>query len=93
MLPTAPTHICLCSKCYGRSKRVTKRTIEAHLQQDQLFLQSLSSDTESAHFMRSCINETIQLLSQLHADSRPLDTVSDSDSSHPEGPKGVLHSF
>ncbi|KAH8978361.1 hypothetical protein EDB86DRAFT_3090785 [Lactarius hatsudake] len=56
---------------------VTKRTIESHLRQDQGFLQSLSSNTESAAFVRSCIDQTIQLISQLEGGISRPDTVPD----------------
>jgi hypothetical protein len=86
-------YICQCSKCQGGSKGITKRTIEVHLQQDRHFLQSLPSDADSALFVKSCINQTTQLLSQLHRGPRWLDTVSDVEGSHPEDSEGVFLSF
>jgi hypothetical protein len=93
MPPAAPKHICPCSKCHGGSKRLTKRTIELHLQQDQEYFQSLSSDRDIAILVQSCITQTIQLLSQLHGDPILPDTEPDADGSHPDGserPEGVL---
>jgi hypothetical protein len=72
---------------------VTRRTIEAHLQQDQNYLWSLSSQSESALFVKSCIDRTIQLLSEVKGAPRLLDTAPDaggSGGSHPEGPEGAL---
>jgi hypothetical protein len=87
------TYICLCSKCQGGSKGITKRTIEVHLQLDRDFLQSLPSDGDSALLVKSCIDQTTQLLSQLHRGPRWLDTVSDVEGSHPEDPEGVFLAF
>jgi hypothetical protein len=87
------TYICPCSKCRGGSKAITKRTIELHLQQDRQFLQSLPSDADSAVFVKACVNQTTQLLSQLHRGPRLLDTALDVDGSHPEDPEGVFLSF
>jgi hypothetical protein len=87
------TYTCPCSKFQQGSKDITKRTIEAHLHQDQKFLQALPSDTDSAHFVKSCINQTTQLLSKLRGGPRLLGTASDVDGSHPEDPEGVLLSF
>jgi len=90
MPPAAPRYNCPCSKCNGGPKKVTKRTIEAHLQQDQLFLQSLSSDTDTAILVQSCIDQTMQLISQLHGAPILPDTAPVAGRSYPEGPEGAL---
>lgn len=69
---------------------VTKRTIQAHLEQDQQFLQSLSAETKSAILVQSHITQMIQLLSQSHGGHELLATASDHDGSHSEGSKGAL---
>ncbi|KAF8268982.1 hypothetical protein EI94DRAFT_1799790 [Lactarius quietus] len=67
------------------AKKVTKRTIEAHLLQDRQTLQSLSSlNTDLLAFMQSRIDHTVKLLSDIHGSSTMLHTVSDLDGSQPE---------
>jgi hypothetical protein len=73
---------------------LSKRTIEAHLKQDQTHLQSISStNTDLIQFVQSSIDETIKLLSLIHGGHMVLDTTLDVDRSHPESPEGVLLSF
>ena len=93
MSQITPRHVCLCSKCHGASKSFTKRTIEAHLRQDQSFLQTLSAHGDSAAFVQSCINQTLQLLSQIHGGPSLPGTAPDADGSHPDGLEGALLKF
>jgi hypothetical protein len=93
MPQAAPRHICPCSKCHRRSKRLTKQTIEHHLQRDQQYFQSLSSDKDIAILVQSCITQTIRLLSRLHGDPILPDMEPDADGSCSDGserPEGVL---
>lgn len=90
MPPAAAKYICPCSKCLGVSRSLTKRTIETHLQQDCQFLQTLSSDGESAILVQSCISQTRELLSWLHQGPILPGTVPDTDGSHSDGPEGAL---
>jgi hypothetical protein len=73
---------------------LSKRTIETHLKQDQMHLQSISStNTDLIQFMQSSIDQTIKLLSRIHGGHMLLDTAQDVDGSHPEYPEGALLSF
>lgn len=93
MPPAALKYTCLCSKCYRASKMVTKRTLEAHLQQDQQFFQTLSPNTDSARTVKSCIDQNIQFLSQLYKHPNLLGSALDGDGSYSEGPKGALLNY
>ena len=83
------SYICPCSSCYGDSKRCSRRSIEAHLQKDQDFLKTIPPRTESATFVRSCIHQTIKLLSQLYGGSVLHNKASDVDGSLPEALEGA----
>ncbi|KAF8257121.1 hypothetical protein EI94DRAFT_1818941 [Lactarius quietus] len=72
------------STCLG-SKLVMKRTIEAHLWQDQDFLGSIQSDTISAKIVQSHINQTINLLARINTGHGRPNMTSDLDGSCPEG--------
>jgi hypothetical protein len=67
-MPQTQVYLCQCSKCHGKAKFHTKRTIETHLNANQCFLQSLPQDaadlTGNHSFVESCITQTIQLLSR-----------------------------
>ena len=64
--------------------------IEAHLLKDRQFLESLPSGTDSASFVKSCIDQTTEFLSQLHEGTRVLDTALDGDGSRLEGSEGAF---
>lgn len=87
-MPT--TYLCQCSRCHGKSKRLTKRTIEAHLKHDQMYLTSISStNADLSQFMQSCIDQTITLLAMIHGGRGLLDMASDAGGSHLEGSEGA----
>ena len=81
---------CLCSRCNGGSKSITKRSIEIHLQRDQALLQSLPPHTDVAISVKSCINQMIELLSEIYGGHTLPDLVSDLEGSHPVSSEGVL---
>lgn len=81
---------CTCSKCDVGSKEVSRRTIEAHLLKDQQFLETLLPGTDTAVFVKSCIDRTCIFLSQVHGGTRILGTALDADGSRPEGSEGVF---
>ena len=66
MPPSSQKYKCLCSTCHGVSRLITKRTIEAHLKQDQDLFKSISGDSDFAISVRSHIIATSSLLAQLH---------------------------
>jgi hypothetical protein len=68
----------------------SKRSILYHLRKDQDFLKTIPLDTESAIFVKSCIDQTVKLLSQLRGGTIMPDKVSDGDRSHPEGSGGAF---
>lgn len=87
-------YLCKCSRCHGSSRLLSKRTIEAHLKQDQTHLQSISSaNTDLYQFVQSSIDQTIKLLSLIHGGHILLDTPLGVDRSHPESLEGVLLTF
>jgi hypothetical protein len=66
-MPQTQVYLCQCSKCHGKAKFRTRRTIEAHLSADQSFLQSLPQDaTGNRSFVESCITQTMLVLSRSH---------------------------
>ncbi|KAF8273756.1 hypothetical protein EI94DRAFT_1794797 [Lactarius quietus] len=69
----------------------SKHSISNHLRNDQDFLKTIPPDTESAIFMKSRIDQTTRLLSQLHGGTVIPDTVSDDDRSYPEGSGAALN--
>jgi hypothetical protein len=95
MSPPTHVYVCQCSRCHGKAKSLTKRTIEAHLAYDQHYIQSLPSNadlTTSRAYVESCINQTIQLLSKHLEDRILLDTAPDAEGSGLEGSEGAsLH--
>lgn len=86
-MPT--TYECVCSRCYKGQKKVTKRTIEAHLRQDRETLKSVSVSTDLHAFLQSKIDQTQQLISHIYGGHSMLDLVSDSSGSHRVGPEGL----
>jgi hypothetical protein len=89
----APTYRCKCSKCHGaiNPKSITKRTVEAHIQQDRQKLQSaLLSNTDLIDFLQLRVDKTLQVLSGIHGGLSIPDTVSDFDGSHPAGSEGTI---
>ena len=72
------------------SKWISKRTIEAHLLKDRQFLGTLPPGTDSASFVKSCIDRTIEFLSQLHGGTRVLDIALDGAGSRLEGSEGEI---
>ena len=76
------------------SKELSKRTIEAHLKQDQMYLQSISpTNTDLIQFVQSHIDQMIILLSQIHGGHILPDTAPGVEGSHPESPEGALLAF
>jgi hypothetical protein len=96
-MPQTRVYLCQCSKCHGKSKFHTKRTIESHLSDDQRFLMSLPRDptdlTSNRTFVESCINQTIQLLSRTRGGHLLPHTASDAAGSYLEDPEGVQLRF
>ena len=86
----ATKYKCPCSKCDVGSRSISQRTIEAHLLKDQMFLGCLQPGTDSALFVKSCIDRTIQFLSQLNGGTSVLDPAPGADGSRPEGSEGVF---
>jgi len=96
-MPQAQAYHCQCSKCHGKAKFCTKRTIEAHLSADQSFLQSLPQDaadlTGNRAFVESCINQTIQILSMTHGGHLLPHTAPNAERSGLENSEGAQLSF
>ena len=93
MPPSSQKYKCLCSTCHGVSRLITKRTIEAHLKQDQDLFKSISGDSDFAISVRSHIIATSSLLAQLHGGHRAHGTApgtSGSRGSHPDRSEGAF---
>jgi hypothetical protein len=92
-MPSAPRYMCPCSGCYQKPKNpVTKRTLENHLSRDQGFMQSIppnSDHTSGRDYVESCIQRTIELLSQINTGYLLPDTAPDADRSYLGGSEGA----
>ena len=77
----AQKYRCLCSKCDMGQKVISKHTIEAHLLKENEFLETLLPGTDTALFVKSCIDWMCIFPSQLHGGTKVLNTALDADGS------------
>ena len=84
------SYTCTCSQCHGRSKFLSLRSIRAHLERDEDDFKTIPAGTESAIFVKSCIELTTKLLSEPHGGTMLPNTAPDAGGTRPDGAGGTL---
>ena len=66
------------------------RSIRAHLERDEDDFKTIPAGTESAIFVKSCIELTTKLLSEPHGGTMLPNTAPDAGGTRPDGAGGML---